>query len=101
MRITALVVQFSPASHGSNLVSQTGGHQFAVPFGRFDTNAPFTRLDQKQLFEVKEDYLTEQAMMTSFFDDAFQGKVPAVRGLKAPLRDYYADGATDDADADS
>jgi hypothetical protein len=96
--ITAVAVQVSPAEHGVDLVRGQGAHQFAIPFGRYETPEPFTRLDAP--FNVTQSYLQLEQLMTRFFDDGFNGKVPNVSGFKAPVRDYDGDGATDDVDAD-
>ena len=98
--ITAVAVQLSPAAHGIDIVGAKGGHQFAIPFARFNTSEAFTRLDAAKQFTVNEDYRGVEEMMTRFFADSFAGKAPTVSGFKTPIRDYDGDGATDESDAD-
>jgi hypothetical protein len=98
--VTALVVQQSPAQHGADLVTRNGHHQFAIPFAKYDTGEPFTRLDKARQFDVAQDYLGTQGMVTRFLADAIAGEVPKVTGFKAPVRDFDGDGATDDVDAE-
>ena len=98
--VTAVVVQQSPGEHGSNFVSSKALHLYAIPYGRFDTAAPFVALDASKKFYVPTAYRKMQAMVTRFIGDGFAGKVPAVTGFEPPIRDFDGDGALDEVDAD-
>jgi dienelactone hydrolase len=96
--VTAVVVQQSPAAHGSDMVNSKGHHSFAIPFATFDAPQSFTTLDQAKQFDVTEDYAGVQSLMTRFFGEAFDGKVPSVGPFKAPVRDFDGDGRPDEVD---
>ena len=96
--VTAVVVQQSPAAHGSDMVNSKGHHQFAIPFATFDATMSFTMLEAPQQFDVAEDYAGVQSLVTRFFGEAFDGKVPSVGPFKAAVRDFDGDGRTDDVD---
>jgi hypothetical protein len=98
--ITAVVVQVSPAQHGSNLVRSKGERQFAIPYAQFDRDPPNVHLDVGKYIQVRCPYRELQATMTRFFEDGFAGRVPRVTVLKPPVRDADDDGTTDDKDAD-
>jgi hypothetical protein len=100
MGSTAIIVQASPAQHGSDFVSSTGSRQFGIPYADFDGPQPFHHIDFGSGFSIRSPYRALQATTVQFFDDGFQGKVPTVSVLKAPIRDLDDDGATDDVDAD-
>jgi hypothetical protein len=96
--VTAVVVQVSPAQHGSNFVASRGKRVFALPWAVWDSATPFNHLDVGKEFNVRCPYRELQATATRFFDDGFQGKVPNVSVLKAPVRDFDDDGTPDDVD---
>lgn len=98
--VTAVLVQTSPAEHGSNLVAGTGRRQSRIPYAKWDMKEPFSRLDPADAFRVRHAYRDTQGMVTRFFGEAFAGGVPSVAGFKAPIRDFDDDGATDDVDVD-
>ncbi len=94
--ITGAVVQFGPCDHGSDFVSSLGSHGYAIPFARYDTPAPFVRLDAE--FPMRNPYREYAAQITKFVGDAFAAKVPAIVVQKPPIRDYDDDGTPDDVD---
>ena len=96
--VTAVVVQVSPAQHGSNIVASHGKRVFALPWAVWDSPTPFNHLDVGKDFTVRCPYRELQATVTRFFDDGFQGKVPNVSVLRAPVRDFDDDGTPDDVD---
>ncbi|MDB4996263.1 MAG: Lipase-like protein, partial [Myxococcaceae bacterium] len=98
--VTAVVVQASPAEHGSDLVRGLGKRQSKIPYAKWDTREPFTKLDPEDVFKVKDPYRELQATVVRFFEDGFADRVPSVIGFKAPVRDFDDDGATDDVDPD-
>jgi dienelactone hydrolase len=98
--VTAVVVQVSPAQHGSNLVRSTGERQFAIPYAQFDKEPANVHLDVGKYITVRCPYRELQAMLTRFLEDGFAGRVPRVSGIKPPVRDADDDGITDDKDPD-
>jgi hypothetical protein len=94
---TAVMVQCSPCTHGSDIVTRAPSHNFQIPF--FDpTGAPdYTAVGTP--FSYAEPMDATQAMFTTFLDDALKGNVPRVMGYATPVRDYDGDGTPDDQDA--
>jgi dienelactone hydrolase len=92
---TAVLAQVSPAQHGYNLVRSKGGRSYAIPF-----NTPDGRLglQRQESVPVPCPYRELQETMLGFFAGAFDGKVPVVSGLPAPVRDLDGDGALDESD---
>lgn len=90
---TVVLVQASPATHGSDLYNASGRRTYASPFV-----APFPTLPQE--IPVRQPYLGLQAMVADFFASSFAGEVPVVRGFPAPRRDFDDDGRDDAGDAD-
>lgn len=98
---TAVVVQVGPAEHGSDLVSAKGFRKSRIPYALWDTNQPFSRLDEAQVFKIRNPYREVQATMVRFFGEAFEGKAPSVAGFKPPIRDFDDDGVLDAVDPDA
>jgi hypothetical protein len=96
--VTAVLVQTSPSGHGDDQESSTSGHEYAIPFGQFNSGTPYPMVTKN--FSVKTSYLQLQATTTRFLSDGFAGKVPNVTGFKPPIRDYDGDGYPDATDAD-
>lgn len=92
---TALLAQVSPGQHGANLVRSKASRTYAIPY-----NTPEGRLllERKDPIDVPCPYRELQDVMLRFFADAFDGKVPVVTGLPAPVRDLDGDGAPDGVD---
>jgi dienelactone hydrolase len=95
--VTALLAQVAPGSHGADLVRSKGGRSYKIPFNSVDGRLNLDRIDEKR---VPCPYRELQETMLRFFSDAFEGKVPVVTGLPAPIRDLDGDGVLDDADRD-
>lgn len=92
--ITAVLVQASPASHGSDLYGANGTRSYAPPFG-VDGPQPFVPLPTVHL---KQPYLGLQAMTVGFFLPFFAGAVPELRDVPVPRRDFDDDGVDDAED---
>jgi hypothetical protein len=93
---TAILVQYSPASHGANWSSERGTLRFAPNFPAIGDDA-FPRLPMditipepiyETLDQVFEILSTHQA-----------GEAPRVKLTKSPIADFDGDGFTDDQDA--
>ena len=96
---TAVVVQASPGTHGSDLVDSKGTRTYAAPWALFDTLTPFPKA--AATYQVSCPYRELQIAMTGFFSDAFAGTVPRVQGFKTPVRDLDDDGTPDATDPNS
>jgi len=94
--ITAVLVQASPATHGSDLYNAHGVRHYQPPFHQ-DGAVPFPVLPKD--IPVREPYLGLQAMCVPFFQTYFAGAVPEVKGFPAPRRDFDDDGVDDAEDA--
>ncbi|MBS2014618.1 MAG: hypothetical protein JST00_17150 [Deltaproteobacteria bacterium] len=94
--VTAVLVQVSPGHHGADLVRSKGGRSYRIPY-----NKPDGKLDLslQSRVDVPCPYRALQETMVRFFGDAFDGKVPVVTGIAAPVRDADGDGRTDDGDS--
>ncbi len=95
---TAVVLQDSPAGHGSNFVRSKAKREWKAPYALFGTNAPFTHFDPKDFYEVRTGYRDLQATATSFIGDAFANKTPSVVVRRPPIRDLDDDGNPDSTD---
>jgi hypothetical protein len=95
---TAVLVQASPATHGSNLYSAMGRRHYRHPFGATADRPAFTVLPGD--IPVRQPYLGLQSMMVELFAGSFAGEVPAVSGFPAPVRDFDDDGVEDSSDPD-
>ena len=94
---TAVLVQASPGTHGSDLYDAHGSRHFAIPFGQPGA-MPFPLLPAD--LPVAEPYLGLQAMTVAFFKSLFAGGVPEVSSVPVPVRDFDGDGVDDASDAD-
>jgi dienelactone hydrolase len=93
--VTAVVVQASPATHGSDLYNAHGVRHYQPPFHQAG-DVPFPVLPKD--IPVREPYLGLQAMSVPFFQAYFAGAVPVVKGFPAPRRDFDDDGVDDAED---
>lgn len=82
---TGLLIQASPAEHGSNCIVRRGQRRYSLAKSVFGdpSQEPFPTLDKPISFE--NPYLETQDASTKFIDDAFAGKVPSVTWTKAPV----------------
>jgi hypothetical protein len=95
--ITAVMVQSSPAVHGNNMVSRHGTRTFSHPYGKWETDDPFSSLPSA--ISVAQPYLETQSATVEFIGGSFDGKTPPVKWSPPPVRDFDGDGKADDADA--
>lgn len=93
--VTAILVQASPAHHGADLVRSKGARSYRIPYNKLDGKLD---LSLQNKVDVPCPYRALQDTMVRFFGDAFDGKVPVVTGIAAPVRDADGDGRTDDSD---
>ena len=80
---TAILIQASPAEHGSDLVRAKCNRTYKLPFNTPDGKLQLTRQDPTP---ITCPYRALQDTMVRFFGDAFEGRVPVVTGLGAPTR---------------
>lgn len=97
MGATAVLVQASPATHGSDLYNAMGKRHYAFPFNQSEED-PFHVLPED--IPVRQPYLGLQMMVGEFFASSFEGKVPVVKSIPVPVRDFDDDGRDDGMDAD-
>ena len=95
--LTGVMFQADPCDHGSDWVSSKGGHDYAIPYVRYDAPVLFSRLPAT--ITIVNPYRTVAAQFVQFLGDSFAGKVPAVVVQTAPVRDFDGDGVTDDLDS--
>ena len=93
---TVVLVQASPATHGSNLYGERGIREYALPFARSEDTGLFPKLPSP--FEIRQPYLGLQNMAVRFMRSAFEDQTPVVAELPVPTRDFDDDGVPDDAD---
>ena len=96
--MTTVLVQASPATHGSDLYNRFGVRHYAFPFGGGGGDAAFRALPSD--IPIEQPYLALQSMVVGFFASAFAGEVPVVKGFAAPVRDFDQDGREDATDPD-
>jgi hypothetical protein len=96
--LTGVMFQSDPCDHGSDWVSSSGGHDYAIPYVRYDAPVLLSRLPAT--ITIVNPYRTVAAQFVQFLADSFEGKVPAVVVAVngAPVRDFDDDGVTDDVD---
>lgn len=97
MGATAVMVQASPATHGSDLYNAMGVRHYAFPFNKDEEN-PYQILPDD--IPVRQPYLGLQTMVCDFFASSFEGKVPVVHSIPKPMRDFDDDGRDDSSDVD-
>lgn len=96
--VTAVVVQVVPGIHGLDMVSSSASKNYDVPYRKADgTNVFHTH----EKFSVRCPYREIQATMNTFFEGAFAGNVPVVKGFATPVRDLDDDGNPDITDPNS
>ena len=91
---TVVIVQASPATHGSDLYSAHGTRTYSSPFVATETG--FATLPMS--VDIHEPYLELQAMVSDFIGSAFADGIPRVGGFPAPIRDFDGDGVPDASD---
>jgi hypothetical protein len=93
---TAVLVQYSPATHGANWSSETGVLRYMPGFPTDDPDDPFPKLPAPitianpiydTLDQVVEIVQTHQA-----------GQAPVVKMTRPPVADFDGDGVPDDTD---
>jgi pimeloyl-ACP methyl ester carboxylesterase len=94
---TAVLVQYSPATHGYNWSAQQGTREY-VPGGPHAGEEPFPKLAMpitinEPIYETLDQ--VAQVLATHFADD-----VPRVITTKAPIADFDGDGKPDASDPD-
>ncbi len=95
--LTGVMFQADPCDHGSDWVSSSGGHDYAIPYVHYDAPVLLSRLPAT--ITIVNPYRTVAAQFVQFLGDSFAGRVPAVVVQTAPVRDFDDDGYTDDVDS--
>jgi hypothetical protein len=106
--VTAVLVQTMPGTHGEDYQYATSLQEYAIPYSRYTTSAPFVLLSDAGAgdaaanppFSINTSYLALQATSIRFLTDTFNGLVPSVTGFTGPVRDFDQDGVPDSMDPD-
>ncbi len=93
---TAILVQYSPATHGANWSAEHGTLRFAPGFPTDEVD-PFPRLPADITIE-NPIYETLDQVFEILATHRANG-VPTVKMTRPPIRDFDGDGASDDTDA--
>jgi pimeloyl-ACP methyl ester carboxylesterase len=92
---TAVLVQYSPATHGANWSAERGTLRYLPPFP-VEGDVPFPLLPSPITIENPIYETLEQVFEILATHQA--GEAPRVRMTKPPTRDFDGDGALDDVD---
>ncbi|MFO0659760.1 MAG: hypothetical protein U0165_08010 [Polyangiaceae bacterium] len=94
---TAVAVQASPATHGSDFYSRDGERKYKPPYAQFDQDNPFPL--QLPKLPVTEPYLELQTMAVGMIQSVFDGQPGQVKGFPTPVLDFDGDGVPDESDS--
>lgn len=89
---TAVMVEYAPASHGSNWSSEVGYREF-VPGFPHDGDEPFPRLEES--FAIANPIYETLEQVVGIVDSHRDG-LPVVHSTLPPVADFDDDGMTDD-----
>jgi pimeloyl-ACP methyl ester carboxylesterase len=94
---TAVLVQYSPATHGYNWSAQQGDLEY-VPGGPHDGDDPFPKL--AKAITIKEPIYETLDQVFEVLATHFAGQAPRVRSTHMPVADFDGDGRPDASDPD-
>lgn len=94
---TAVLVQYSPATHGYNWSAEQGKLEY-VPGGPFDEDDLFPKLPAP--ITIDEPLYETLDQVTEVLATYFAGQAPRVRTTHTPVHDFDGDGQPDDTDPD-
>lgn len=85
MGATSVLVQLSPAAHGSHVVARKGARHYALTRARFGDPSvePFPLLPKP--IEFENPYLETQDASIRFIDEAFAAKAPTLNWSRVPM----------------
>ena len=92
---TAILVQYSPATHGANWSSEQGSLRFLPDFPR-DGDQPFPLLPAA--ITIANPIYETHEQVAEILDTHLTGAPPRVRSTKPPIADFDADGTPDATD---
>jgi hypothetical protein len=92
---TAILVQYSPATHGGNWSSERGTLRYLPGFPH-DGDNPFPRLPAP--ITIANPIYDTHAQVAEILDSHHAGEPPRVRSTRAPIADFDGDGTPDAAD---
>jgi dienelactone hydrolase len=90
--VTAVMMQESPATHGSNLTASSDKRYYCIPYANYASATPFVSVNP---FTVPCPYLQTQSTLEGFLSDGFAGMVPRVAPPETPVRDLDGKGVPD------
>ena len=94
---TAVLVQYSPATHGYNWSAEEGKVEY-VPGGPFDGDDKFPKLPKA--IDIKQPIYETHAQVAEILASYFAQQEPRVRTTHTPVLDFDGDGKPDDTDPD-
>lgn len=94
---TAVLVQYSPATHGYNWSAQRGTRQY-LPGGPQDGDDPFPKLPEP--ITIAEPIYETLDQVAEILATHFAGQSPRVRSTHTPVHDFDGDGKPDASDPD-
>src|SRR6185503_17852221 len=94
---TAVLVQYSPATHGNNWRAQQGDREYR-PGGPQDGDKPFEKLPAK--ITINEPIYETLDQVTEILSTYFGQQAPRVRSTHVPVADFDGDGNPDATDPD-
>jgi hypothetical protein len=94
---TAVLVQYSPATHGYNWSAQQGTLEY-VPGGPLEGDDPFPKLATP--ITIKEPIYETLDQVVEILATHFAQPAPRVRSTHAPVADFDGDGKPDASDPD-
>jgi pimeloyl-ACP methyl ester carboxylesterase len=94
---TAVLVQYSPATHGYNWSAQRGDRTY-MPGYPFDGDDPFPKLPMP--ITIDEPIYQTLDQVTTALASYFAGQSPRVKTTETPIADFDGDGRPDATDPD-
>jgi pimeloyl-ACP methyl ester carboxylesterase len=94
---TAVLVQYSPATHGYNWSAQQGSREY-VPGGPLDGDDPFPKLATP--ITIQEPIYETLDQVFEILATHFATQPPRVRSTQTPVADFDGDGRPDASDPD-
>jgi dienelactone hydrolase len=96
--VTAVMVQYAPATHGANWSAEHGVLRYMPGFPYDGTDDRFPRLAAP--ITISQPIYETHAQVAEILSTYFAGAAPLVRSTRAPMPDFDGDGRMDAVDPD-